>query len=39
MRYKFHPIEPSFEGDFAKWTTSIRYPDVNKEENVEGMIE
>jgi tyrosinase len=39
MRYKFHPIDPSFEGDFANWEYSIRYPDANKKENIQGMIE
>ncbi|EKM78992.1 hypothetical protein AGABI1DRAFT_85838 [Agaricus bisporus var. burnettii JB137-S8] len=37
-RYKFHPIDPSFEGDFAQWPTSVRYPNAQKQENTEGMI-
>jgi tyrosinase len=39
MRYKFRPIDPSFDGDFANWEYSIRYPDANKKENIPGMIE
>ncbi|XP_006459713.1 hypothetical protein AGABI2DRAFT_239416 [Agaricus bisporus var. bisporus H97] len=38
LHYKFHPIEPTFEGDFAQWQTTMRYPDVQKQENIEGMI-
>lgn len=40
LRYRFHPIDPSFRpyGNFATWQTTIRNPDRNRRENIPGLV-
>ena len=39
-QYKFHPIDPSFQGPYSKWQTTLRHPpneDPNATDDVAAL--